>query len=146
MKTLKWCSILAAAPLIGLTACSGQGSLDYQMLVARLRASGATVVTVSDGAEWPLSGSEQSLKVNGEEVEVYSYASQQAANADAAGIAPDGLTMVEGVAGGQETMTIAQATPHFFKKGALIVYYGGNNSEVLSLLQAALGSQMAGAG
>lgn len=144
MNIWRWSSMLAAVTLIGLVGC-GQISAEEQVLITQLQARGATVVQTDDKAEWPLSGAEQSLRVNGEIVEVYAYDSPQQANADAAGIAPDGLKMVEGTAGNQITVTVS--TPfHFYKKDRLIVCYGGGNSQVINLLQAALGPPIAGAG
>lgn len=136
--------MLAAVPLIGLVGC-GQLSAEEQALITQLQASGATVVQTDDKAEWPLTGAEQSLRVNGEVVEVYAYDSAQQANADAAGIAPDGQKMVEGAAGDQITVT-ASAPFHFYKKDRLIACYGGSNNRIIDLLQAALGPPIAGAG
>lgn len=146
MDTWKWKSILAVALLIGLVGCGGQGSTEEQTLINQLQASGATVVQTSNGTEWPLTGTEQSIKVNGDVVEVYTYQSSQRANADAAGISPDGQKVVEGVAGDQITMTVplANSPSHFYKKDRLIVFYGGSNSGVINLLQSALGPQIAG--
>lgn len=146
MDTWRWKSILALTLLIGLVGCGGQGSTEEQALINQLQASGATVVQTSDGTEWPLSGTEQSIKVNGDVVDVYAYESSQRANADAAGISPDGQKVVEGVAGDKITMTVSQANSpsHFYKKDRLIVFYGGSNSGVINLLQSALGPQIAG--
>lgn len=144
MKIWRWSSVLAAVPLIGLVGCS-QGSAEEQALITQLQASGATVVQTSDGAQWPLSGTEQTLKVNGEVVEVYAYGSARQADVDAAGISPDGQRMAEGVGGDQTTVTV-NSPFHFYKKDRLIVYYGGTNSTVINLLQAALGPPIAGAG
>ena len=146
MDTRRWKSILAVILLIGLVGCGGQGSTEEQALINQLQASGATVVQTSDSAEWPLSGTEQSIKVNGDVVEVYTYDSSQRANADAAGISPDGRKVVEGVAEDRITMTVpvAHSPFHFYKKDRLIVIYGGSNSGVINLLQSALGSQIAG--
>ena len=146
MDTWRWKSILAVILLIGLVGCGGQESTEEQALINQLQASGATVVQTSDAPEWPLSGTEQSIKVNGDLVEVYAYESSQRANADAAGISSDGQKVVEGVAGNQVTVTVplANSSFHFYKKDRLIVFYGGSNSGVINLLQSALGPQIAG--
>ncbi len=146
MDTRRWKSILAVTLLIGLVGCGGQGSTEEQALINQLQASGATIVQTSDGTEWPLSGTKQSIKVNGDVVEVYAYESSQLANADAAGISPDGHKVVEGGAGNQVTVTVPtdNSSSHFYKKDRLIVFYGGSNSGVIDLLQSALGPQIAG--
>jgi hypothetical protein len=36
------------------------------------------------------------------------------------------------------------ATPHFFKKGRILVLYVGDNTETLGLLESVLGAQFAG--
>lgn len=147
MNTWRWKSILAVTLLIGLVGCGGQeGSAEEQALTQQLQASGATVVRTSDSAEWPLSGTEQSIKVNGELVEVYVYESPQEANADAAGISPDGRKVKEGVGRDQITIKVSAANSpfHFYKKGRLIIVYNGSNSRVINLLQSVLGPQIAG--
>ena len=71
MDTRRWKSILVVILLIALGGCSGQGSTEEQALINQLQASRASVVQTSSDAEWPLSGTEQSIKVNGDLVEVY---------------------------------------------------------------------------
>ena len=146
MNTWRWKSILAVTLLIGLVGCGGQESTEEQALINQLQASGATVVQTSDAPEWPLSGTEQSIKVNGDVVDVYVYESPQQANADAAGISPDGQQVREGVGSDHITMKIpmAHSSLHFYKKGLLIVFYDGSNERVIKFLQSALGSQIAG--
>jgi hypothetical protein len=53
--------------------------------------------------------------------------------------------MVEGTAGNQITVTISSPL-HVYKKDRLIVCYSGSKSEVITLLEAALGPPIAGAG
>jgi hypothetical protein len=74
MNIWKWSHILAAVPCIGLVGCS-QVSAQEQALISQLRAAGATVEQTDAGGQWPLSGTQQTLKVNGEVVEVYAYES-----------------------------------------------------------------------
>jgi hypothetical protein len=144
MNIWRWSSLLVVAPLIGLVGCD-QRSTEEQALITQLRASAARIVQTSDLAEWPLSGTEQSLRVNGEMVQVYAYDSAQQANAEAAGISPDGQKMTEGIAGDQTTVTVSSPF-HFYKKDRLIVCYDGSQSGVITLLQASLGPPIAGAG
>ncbi len=142
MKSWRSISVLAAASLMVLVACSGKGSTEYQALIDHLRASGAAVVTSSDSVELPFSGTEQSIKVNGELVEIYIYDTAKDANADAAGISSDGQTIKEDKV--ILTINLTDAPPHFYKKDLLIVFYSGSTSTVITLLGSALGPQIAG--
>lgn len=77
----------------------------------------------------------QILHVNGEDVQVYEYANEAAAAADAAQISPDGsLTTI---------MIDWISIPHFYRFGNLIVLYVGTNSEILVALESILGPQFA---
>jgi hypothetical protein len=77
----------------------------------------------------------QILHVNGEDVQVYEYANEAAAAADAVQISPDGSL---------PTIIIDWiSTPHFYRFGNLIVLYVGTNSEILAALESILGSQFA---
>jgi len=143
MKHWRSLALFAAIALpILLIACGGKGAAEYQTLINQLHAAGANVATTSDGVQLPLTGSEQSLKVNGELVEVYIYESTGAANADAAGISPDGQTIKEDQV--ILTLNISASPPHFYKKDLLIAFYSGSTSAVLNALQSALGPEIAG--
>ena len=150
MYTWRWIRLFALLLPLALAGC-GQGAAEEQTLIHQLQAAGATVVQTSDRAEWPLSGEEQSIKVNGELVEIYAYQNAQQANADAAGISPDGQKVTVGST--TTTITLPDFSPHFYKKDVLIVYAGSSSSgglapqtasEVNTLLQSLLGPQIAG--
>lgn len=142
MKNWRSLGSLSAASLMMLVACGGKGTTEYQTLLDHLRTSGATVVTTGDSVQLPLSGTEQSIRVNGEEVQIYMYDTAEAANADAAGISQDGQTIKEDKI--ILRLNLADAPPHFFKKDLLIAFYSGSTSAVITLLESALGPEIAG--
>jgi len=114
-------------------------ALTYDSLMSRLSTAGATV-TRGDPIEQPfLSVPGRFLKVNGTDVQVFEYATTNAANGDASRVAPDGCAV-------GTTIHIGWiAAPHFFMQGRVIVIYVGIDGEVLRLLALALGPQFAGA-
>jgi len=81
----------------------------------------------------------QILAVEGEDVQVFRYATAAAARREAGRVSPDGSSV------GTSTMSW-MSTPHFFRKDNLIVIYVGDNAAVLRALAAVLGAQFAGGG
>jgi len=77
------------------------------------------------------------IKVHGEDVQVFQYASTAAADAEATPISRDGRAV-----GTRKIHWIG--SPHFFKKGKLLVLYVGDSDKVLGSLEAVLGQQLAG--
>lgn len=121
----------ACAPVAD-TACD---SLDG--FTAALRAESAEV-EVAEQVEQPFFAvPAQRLVVNGEDVQVLAYASEDAARQDASQISPDGYTI--GTA-----MVDWIGTPHFFQCGQMLVIYIGDSTKQLSLLEGILGPQFAG--
>lgn len=70
-------------------------------------------------------------------MQVFEYADEEAATAEAELVAPDGGSV-------GTTMITWVATPHFFRQGRLIVLYIGDGEAALEALEAALGPQFAG--
>jgi hypothetical protein len=115
-----------------------ESAFDLDALVEALGAAGAQV-RVKDRVDQPfLSGSGRVLAVNGHDVQVFQYASEAAAEADASRVSPDG-----GTVGGTAIMWVGR--PHFYRKGLLVALYLGDDVPTLSALQAALGPPFAGA-
>ena len=77
------------------------------------------------------------ITVNGNDVQVYEYPDEAAADADAQLVSPDGSTV-------GTTMISFVAPPHYYKAGKLIVLYVGQDRDTLDLLKDLLGSQFAG--
>ena len=110
---------------------------DYVSLIDNLRAAGATVEPVGEVSQPFFSVPGYVIEVNGEQVQVFEYADEAAANAEAATVSPDGSTV-------GRTFVGWVAPPHFFTKGRIIVLYAGSNQATLELLQRVLGPQFAG--
>jgi hypothetical protein len=110
---------------------------DYVSLIDNLRASGATVEPVGEVEQAFFSVTGHVITVNGNDVQVFEYADAEAAEADAALVAPDGGSV-------GTTMVTWVATPHFYRTGKLIVLYVGDDSGVTAVLESALGPQFAG--
>ena len=77
------------------------------------------------------------IKVHGEDVQVFEYANAAAADAEAAPISRDGMSV-----GTRKIFWVGP--PHFFKQGRLLVLYVGENEKVLGTLAAVMGPQFAG--
>ena len=131
---------------VGTAGCGGSSAplashggpvKDYVSLIDHLRAGGATVVPAGSVAQPFFSVPGQLITVNGQQVQVYEYANDDSANADAARISPDGSTV-------GNTSVDWVAPPHFYKKSRLIVLYVGTNSSVMHILETALGPQFGG--
>jgi len=79
----------------------------------------------------------QVYKVNGQDVQVFVFADEAAAIADAATVSPDGGTI--------GTVAVRWiAPPHFYLGGNLIVLYVGEDAEVKGLLDNIIGQPFAG--
>jgi len=114
--------------------------IDYDSLVDSLRSAGATVehetlpqVIVQDF----FSVTGQVFKVNGEEVQVFEYSDQAAAEEEAVLVSTDGSSI-------GTSMPSWVAPPHFYKAGRIIVLYVGDNLAVTEALETVLGTQFAG--
>jgi hypothetical protein len=115
----------------------GGSVADYVSLIDNLRAAGTTVEPKGEVSQAFFSVKGQVISVNGGEVQVFEYADESAAEADAALISPDGGSI-------GTTMVTWVAAPHFYKIGKLIVLYVGNDSAVIKVLESVLGPQFAG--
>jgi len=74
---------------------------------------------------------------DGESIQVFEYDSAETMESDALLVSPDG-----GAIG--TSMVTWVATPHFYKKGRILVLYVGDNAQTLELLESILGTQFAG--
>lgn len=146
MKYSRLISIFVALILLGLVGCGGSSTpptshggpvKDYVSLVDHLRGVGATIVPTGSVTQPFFSVPGQVITVNGEQVQIYEYTDEEAANADAARISPDGGTI-------GNTMVDWIAPPHFYKKGQIIVLYVGTSTTVINILETTLGIQFAG--
>lgn len=109
-----------------------------------LKALQATNLTVSVGpqvTERFVTITGQTLFVNGERVEVFEYATPEAANADAARIDPEACMVT--TPNGTINLDWPDS-PHLYKSGRLIVLYVGTTASMKQLLTSMLGGQFAG--
>lgn len=128
------------------TSAGGGPVTDFVSLVDSLRAAGATVEPAGEVSQPFFSVEGQVITVNGEGVQVFEYDDAASADAKAALVSPDGIsvgTTEEGVLI-QDTMITWIATPHFYQAGQLIVLYVGDSTAVIDALEEVLGPQFAG--
>lgn len=108
-------------------------------LISALRQQGAVVQpgeTLPRSSNPFFSTSAHLVILNARTISVFEYASPAAADADAAKVASDGSSV-------GTTMITWVAPPHFYKAGALIVIYTGNEDAVLQPLEQVLGKPFA---
>jgi hypothetical protein len=125
-----------------LVACSlpvdaGKNSDPAEAVVSALEAAGAGV-EVGGQIEQPFfSVNGQVLKVNGSDLQLFTYEDEAAAEAEAGQVAPDGSAV------GTSSMMWLD-TPHFYRSGSSIGLYLGDDSATLALLEEVFGPQFAG--
>ena len=117
----------AAAPLVE----------DQAGLVAALQAAGATVEVGDSVLQDFFSPEGHSIKINGQDVQVFEYESAEAMEVEASLVAPDGGSV-------GTSMMMWMDAPHFYKTGRVLVIYIGSDAAVISLLENVIGPQFAG--
>lgn len=111
---------------------------DFDSLLQNLRVAGGTVEATGETIEQPFfSVPARVAKFNDADLQVFEYASEADAAADAALVAPDGRSVGTG-------MVTWVATPHFYRAGRFIVLYVGDDAATLGMLEGALGEPFAG--
>lgn len=111
--------------------------VDYVSLVDALRFAGTTVEPV-EGLQQPFfEPMAQVVEVNGERLQIFEFADEEAALAAAETVSENGTSV-------GPTMLTWQDTPHFYRVDRLIVLYVGSDAGALDLLQEVLGEQFAG--
>jgi hypothetical protein len=132
------------------TPSSVEPVMDYASLVDRLRAAGLLVEPFGTSPPEFFSMPRQVITVNDAEVVVMEYADMATAEAEAAFVSPDGGKFsIPDRSKPWVVMTRLidwSATPHFYKRGRLIVQYVGDNPAVIGALETVLGPQFAGGG
>ena len=127
---------------------------DYVILVDNLRAAGATVEEVTGPpTQYGFSVGGKRVVVNEGTIHVFEFPSTRDADSEASFISADGWIMSVPLEGGviRETNYEWAGTPHFYKKGTLIVVYNssqysglGDDKTVIDVLESVLGPQFAG--
>ena len=106
-------------------------------LINRLRAGGRKVVRGGKVSQPFFSVGGRIIAVDGEQVQVFQYASANATEREAKAVDPQRSAV-------GTSMPMWVAPPHFYKSGRLIVLYVGQSSPVIIALERALGAQFAG--
>jgi hypothetical protein len=127
-----------------IAACGSQAAgpaadkpLDLDGLTSALAEQGAAVTENGTVLQPFFEPEGQVLSINGQDVQVFEFASQEAALEAAGTIAADGGSV-------GTSMMAWMDTPHFFQSGRLILLYVGSDGATLDLLSAAAGPQIAG--
>ena len=111
--------------------------VDYASLLADLRARALRVKPAGKIVQPFFTVAGRVILVNGQDLQVFQYPDASRANAQAALVSPDGLTVAT-------AKVHWLAPPHFYKRDKLLVIYLGDEGDVLRALEAALGPQFAG--
>ena len=150
--------------VVGLTACGSNSAQAAQQhtpvpndmqrkamglneLIAQLRSAGAKVVPGAGVNQPFMDVAGHVLTVNGEQIQVYEYASVSDASNQAARVSPDGasFTMVSSSDGSASAYQVDWVEPpHLYKAGRIIVIYIGTNASLMHLLVGIVGKQFAG--
>lgn len=114
---------------------------DDDRLVEGLRAAGADVY-LSESVSHPFFDVEgQILQIGLQRVQVYRFADDAEAAAQAARFSNDGAWISEG---SQVSLVNWIATPHLYQYGRLILVYVGDDRALLTLLDGVIGAPFAG--
>jgi len=118
--------------LLLLVSCAAAGNGGTAQ---ELRAAGLTMTDRGEVEQPFLSVKGRVYEVRGGDLQVYSYPTEAAAQADASKISPEG--QIEG------TMVHWMAPPHFYRRGDTLAIYVGNDAGTLSTLDRVLGPPFA---
>lgn len=115
---------------------SGAG-MNYQSLVEHLRSAGLNVEPAGEIEQPFFTPKARVIRIGTTgEAQVYEYATEDQAAADAAKVKSDGSI------GGSMPHWIAR--PHFFRRANLVVLYLGSDENTLASLRSFLGNEFAG--
>ncbi|MCZ6681512.1 MAG: hypothetical protein O7E52_30215 [Candidatus Poribacteria bacterium] len=110
---------------------------DLTTFIEQLRAQRAEVSTGDEILQPFFSPTAQILTVDGDDVQVFEYATEKKAEDEALLVAPDGSSI------GLHLVSWI-GPPHFYKKDKLIILYVGSDTKVINTLEKVLGKQFAG--
>jgi hypothetical protein len=97
--------------------------------------------TVEDADRFFLPAAQKHMKIGRDTLTIYLFPSAAAMEATAKGISGDGSIYSDGNTGVCVDYT---TPPHLYKKGSIIVQYGGGNARLTADLKKLLGAQFAG--
>lgn len=107
-----------------------------------LKINGAAVVVLSEEPGGLLDGPLTSVLINGEQVDVYEFASTSDANTAAATVSSDGTLITK--PGSPPIAIDFLDHPHYFQQDNVIVVYTGGDSKLIELLRDTFGAEFAG--
>lgn len=128
-----------------LTPVASPSPQDHKSFVEYLRRTGFTVKQEEDVEVLFFSVKGRTLLVNNDTVQVFEFKRTALADAEATRISPDGRNVEmpgDGIKSVSDLFWIA--TPHFYKRGRLVVLYLGDDFALEAAIEAALGAQFAG--
>ncbi len=138
--------VTLAAMWILAAACAGNSAPggspgemvgSYDQLVDALRSNGSTV-DAAGAVSQPFFGPEgQVIRLDGQEVQVFEFATEGDAASAAETISPDGGSV-------GTSMVSWISVPHFYHAGKLVVLYVGEEESVIAALEGVFGPQIAG--
>jgi hypothetical protein len=106
-------------------------------LLASLQSAGLSAAEGGDVSQSFFSVPGKVLLLGSDELQVYEYATPEAAAADVQSVSADGKSV------GAAVLDWI-STPHFFSSGNVVLIYVGENSTILQTLQSMFGTQFAG--
>lgn len=131
---------LLVAALV-LTACGGQPAsaqgFGTDEFIAALQEKGVEAEKGDSVEQAFFSVIGNYVNFNGESVQVFEYETAETMESDAVLVDADGGSI-------GTSMVSWVATPHFYKKGRILVLYVGDDAETVEVLESVLGSQFAG--
>lgn len=130
-------TVVAAALPHGVMAAQTQCATgDYKSLEVALRSWGAVELTGSVNHPF-FSVPGKRIRINGDSIQVFEYASPALAEEAASSVSPDGYVI-------DATRVEWVLTPHYYRCRRLIVLYVGDSESLLPELTTLLGPQFAG--
>ena len=111
--------------------------MDYASLLDKLRAKGMKAEGGDEITQPFFLVKGKTISINGESLQVFEYASESDAEAQAKQVDPKGSSV-------GTTMINWVDDPHFYRSGRLIVLYVGKNPDVMKALEDTIGPQFAG--
>ncbi|HUP61360.1 MAG TPA: hypothetical protein VNA69_13165 [Thermoanaerobaculia bacterium] len=129
-------ALILIALIASCTPAAQQSQPARASLPDELRAAGLSVEDAGPIEQSFFSVPAHVYLVEGNDLQVYRYASEQAAATDAAKVTPNGAIGT--------SMPHWIAPPHFFRRADTIAIYLGTNARVLAELERLMGKQFAG--
>jgi len=149
-SNLKYCllkrNLICLFVVLSIGGCSVLGFSENQSdqtavssveLAVQLQAAGAIIEPAGHVSQPFFSVKGSTIRMNGEDIQVFEYQKSASANREAASVSGDGSSV-------GTTMISWVDDPHFYKKDKRIVLYVGDNLEILIILNQVLGPQFAG--